>query len=123
MLKLTDVKYLLNSHAHFDHSGGLAHLKKSTGALMISSEGDRSALIVEDYEETLAKAKILKVDVFLAPHTEFFQMHEKRERLMQGGGANPFVDPAEFVTFMSRSEADFRKQLAAQRARTSDLDQ
>lgn len=39
-----DVKYLLNSHAHFDHSGGLAALKKLSGAMMISSEGDRWAL-------------------------------------------------------------------------------
>src|SRR4051794_4540186 len=27
-----DVKILLNSHAHFDHAGGLAELKKATGA-------------------------------------------------------------------------------------------
>jgi metallo-beta-lactamase class B len=39
-----DVKYLLNTHAHFDHSGGLARLKAATGAALISSEGDRSAL-------------------------------------------------------------------------------
>ena len=42
--KLADVKILLNSHAHFDHSGGLAALKALTGAKLIASEGDRSAL-------------------------------------------------------------------------------
>ena len=42
--QLSDVKYLLNSHAHFDHSGGLAQLKKDTGALLIASTGDQSAL-------------------------------------------------------------------------------
>lgn len=42
--KLGDVKYLLNSHAHFDHSGGLAQLKRDTGAALVASEGDRSAL-------------------------------------------------------------------------------
>ena len=26
--KLTDIKYLLNTHAHMDHTGGLAQLKK-----------------------------------------------------------------------------------------------
>ena len=26
--RLRDVKYLLNSHAHFDHAGGLAELKR-----------------------------------------------------------------------------------------------
>ncbi|MEH6828543.1 subclass B3 metallo-beta-lactamase [Parasphingorhabdus sp.] len=39
-----DVKILLNSHAHLDHSGGLAELKAMTGAKLIASEGDRSAL-------------------------------------------------------------------------------
>lgn len=41
---LRDVKILLNSHAHFDHSGGLAALKAASGATLIASEGDRSAL-------------------------------------------------------------------------------
>jgi metallo-beta-lactamase class B len=41
---LKDVKILLNSHAHFDHSGGLAQIRKDTGATLMASEGDRSAL-------------------------------------------------------------------------------
>lgn len=41
---ITDVKMLLNTHAHFDHSGGLAALKEMSGAVLIASEGDRSAL-------------------------------------------------------------------------------
>lgn len=41
---IRDVKFLLNSHAHFDHSGGLATLKEMSGAQMVASEGDRSAL-------------------------------------------------------------------------------
>lgn len=39
-----DVKVLLNSHAHFDHAGGLSELKAATGARLIASEGDRRAL-------------------------------------------------------------------------------
>lgn len=39
-----DVKVLLNSHAHFDHAGGLAALKAATGAQFVASEGDRLAL-------------------------------------------------------------------------------
>ena len=39
-----DVKTLLNSHAHFDHSGGLRELKKLSGAMLLASDGDRSAL-------------------------------------------------------------------------------
>ncbi|MEP3225480.1 MAG: subclass B3 metallo-beta-lactamase [Parasphingorhabdus sp.] len=39
-----DIKILLNSHAHLDHSGGLAALKAMSGAQLVASEGDRSAL-------------------------------------------------------------------------------
>jgi metallo-beta-lactamase class B len=42
--KLTDVKFLLNSHAHYDHAGGLAELKKVTGARFLASEGDAPLL-------------------------------------------------------------------------------
>jgi metallo-beta-lactamase class B len=42
--RLSDVKYLLNSHAHFDHAGGLAELKRLSGATMVASAGDAPAL-------------------------------------------------------------------------------
>jgi metallo-beta-lactamase class B len=42
--RLKDVKVLLNSHAHFDHAGGLAALKKATGAKLVASRGDAPAL-------------------------------------------------------------------------------
>jgi metallo-beta-lactamase class B len=42
--RLIDIKILLNSHAHFDHAGGLAKLKADSGALMVASAGDRYAL-------------------------------------------------------------------------------
>jgi metallo-beta-lactamase class B len=201
--KLGDIKYLLNSHAHFDHSGGLAQLKQDTGAQLVASAGDRSALeggfylgfedreafkappvkvdraiedgqtlelggtvltanltpghtrgctswsmpvsdagkslrvlffcsssvaanrlvdppqypgIVADYEKTFAKARSLAVDIFLAPHPEFFRMADKRARLT-AQGPNPFIDPQEFGAFITTSEADFRRQLAAQQER------
>jgi metallo-beta-lactamase class B len=197
---LTDIKYLLNSHAHLDHSGGLEQLKKDTGAPLIASEGDKSALeggfylgsenihamdsipvkvdrtitdgeklslggvsltanltpghtrgctswswpvtengktwqvmvfcsatvaanrlvgppqyegIVADYEKTFAKAKNFKVDVFLAPHPEFFHMNEKRARIKEGE-PNPFVDPTEFPAFVEKTEAAFKVELAKQ---------
>jgi metallo-beta-lactamase class B len=42
--RLRDVKFLINSHAHFDHAGGLAELKRLTGAPMIASGPDASTL-------------------------------------------------------------------------------
>ncbi|HTB20399.1 MAG TPA: subclass B3 metallo-beta-lactamase [Bryobacteraceae bacterium] len=42
---IADVKFLLNSHAHYDHCGGLAELKKLSNARMIASERDRSVLV------------------------------------------------------------------------------
>lgn len=42
--KLTDIKILINSHAHFDHAGGLAELKELTGAKMMATEADASLL-------------------------------------------------------------------------------
>lgn len=42
--KVTDVKYLLNTHAHLDHTGGLAELKQLTGAQLIAGERDRPLL-------------------------------------------------------------------------------
>ena len=39
-----DVKLLINSHAHFDHAGGLAELKKATGAKLFASAADARQL-------------------------------------------------------------------------------
>jgi metallo-beta-lactamase class B len=38
--RLEDVKILLNSHAHLDHAGGLAGLKKLSGAKLLASAED-----------------------------------------------------------------------------------
>jgi metallo-beta-lactamase class B len=42
--KPEDVRILLNSHAHYDHAGGLAALKQATGARLYASEGDAALL-------------------------------------------------------------------------------
>ena len=42
--KIEDVKILINSHAHYDHAGGLAELKELTGAKLMTSEADAALL-------------------------------------------------------------------------------
>ncbi len=42
--RMTDVKYLVNSHAHYDHAGGLAELKRISGAKLVASAGDAPTL-------------------------------------------------------------------------------
>lgn len=65
-----DVRILLNSHAHFDHSGGLAELKALTGAKLVASEGDRSALEGGFYlgseDDATMKAPPVAVDRIIA---------------------------------------------------------
>ncbi len=42
--KLTDIKIILSSHAHIDHTGGHALMKKLTGAQVMASAGDARVL-------------------------------------------------------------------------------
>lgn len=52
----SDVKYLLNSHAHVDHAGGLAALKRATGAVMVASAADKPILEAGDVFTARPKA-------------------------------------------------------------------
>jgi metallo-beta-lactamase class B len=42
--RVEDVKYLLNSHEHFDHAGGLAKLQRLSGAQLVASSGQAAVL-------------------------------------------------------------------------------
>ena len=42
--KVADIKILINTHAHIDHTGGLAELKKESGAQLVAGERDRPLL-------------------------------------------------------------------------------
>lgn len=61
--KPTDVKILLNSHAHFDHAAALAQLKRDTGAILAASEGDRPLLETGTYPGYRLKYRFPKVKV------------------------------------------------------------
>lgn len=42
--KVTDIKYLVNTHAHIDHTGGFAEIKQASGAQMVAGEADKVLL-------------------------------------------------------------------------------
>ncbi len=195
------VKYLLNSHAHIDHAGGLAGLQRATGAIMLASAADKPFLeagdighgpsagakfppirvdrivqdgdvvrvgattltavmlpghspgctswtmrakgadgversiffhcsatvagqsldpeaypgIVANFRQSLARAKTLKADIFLANHENFFDLHEKRAKQL-AGDANAFVDPGELGRFTATMTEAYAKTLAEQQA-------
>lgn len=200
--KIGDVKYLLNSHAHYDHAGSLAELKKRSGAKLVMSRADAPWMeqgghdlfapnthfdmpaakvdriiddgatvrlggttltahitpghtkgctnwtmpvvengqthqviffcstsvpgyslvhnaeypnIVEDYRASFAKLRKLNADVFLAPHSNFFDLPGKRARIGKGR-PNAFVDPKEFQAFVEKSAQDFEQNLKEQQA-------
>jgi metallo-beta-lactamase class B len=70
--KLTDIKFVLSSHAHIDHTGGHARMKQLTGAQVVASAEDARLLEsggADDFlpwpKETLAYAPV-KVDRVIA---------------------------------------------------------
>ncbi|MGY8666645.1 subclass B3 metallo-beta-lactamase [Bradyrhizobium sp. UFLA05-109] len=64
--KISDIKYLINTHAHIDHTGGLAQIKKDSGAQMIAGAKDKPLLEGGAYpgqeDEDLLKFPPVKVD-------------------------------------------------------------
>ncbi|MGD9914429.1 MAG: subclass B3 metallo-beta-lactamase [Rhizobiaceae bacterium] len=68
--ELTDVKFIINSHAHFDHAAGTAALKKSTGAKVAIMSGDVSAMEKGRHEgdnvHGVGRMPTVKVDQVLA---------------------------------------------------------
>ncbi len=42
--KVSDIKYLLNTHAHIDHTGGLAEMKQASGGQLVAGEADKPLL-------------------------------------------------------------------------------
>lgn len=42
--RIEDVKYILNSHAHWDHAGAIAALQKASGATVLASESGAQVL-------------------------------------------------------------------------------
>jgi len=69
--------------------------------------------IAQDYEQTFRTLKALLCDVFLGAHGGYFDMEAKFQRIKEGG-ANPFVDPEGYRSYVAEREQAFRRELAKQ---------
>jgi metallo-beta-lactamase class B len=199
-----DVKWLLSSHVHYDHVGGMAELEARTGAAVALSAGDaeqasRGGLgdfafgdqfgyapftadrlvadregitlagttvtahltpghtrgcttwtvrveergepldvlflcsvtapgyrlvgneaypgIVEDYRATFRRLESVPVDVFLANHGSFFDLHRKRAALCANPARNPFIDPAGYRAHLAARRAELERRVVEQGGR------
>jgi metallo-beta-lactamase class B len=66
-----------------------------------------------DFEKTFRVLKSLPCDVFLGAHGSYYDMEAKYAR-MKDGGANPFVDPDGYKSFVAEREKIFRTELERQ---------
>ena len=71
--------------------------------------------IASDYERMFRVLKSLPCDVFLGAHGNYYGMEAKYAR-MKEGGANPFIDPEGYRSYVAEREATFRTELAKQTA-------
>ena len=71
--------------------------------------------IALDYERTFRVLNALPCDVFLGAHGSYYDMEAKFARLKQGG-ANPFVDPDGYKSYVAEREQAFRAELKKQSA-------
>jgi metallo-beta-lactamase class B len=76
--------------------------------------------IADDLTASYKKLKSLPCDVFLAPHTGFFNLPEKAARLVPGAKPNPFIDPTSFKEFVGQVERKFLIQLDGEQKLTSE---
>ena len=63
--------------------------------------------IAEDFARAFEVLESLTPDVFLAAHTGFFAMEEKRARLGRPGSENPFVDPEGYRAHVAEKKRAF----------------
>jgi metallo-beta-lactamase class B len=71
--------------------------------------------IASDYEKMFRVLQSLPCDVFLGAHGNYYGMEAKYAQLKEGG-ANPFIDPAGYKSYVAEREQTFRAELAKQTA-------
>jgi metallo-beta-lactamase class B len=71
--------------------------------------------IASDYERMFRVLKSLPCDIFLGAHGDYYGMEVKYAR-MKEGGANPFIDPEGYKSYIAEREQTFLAELAKQTA-------
>lgn len=71
--------------------------------------------MASDYEKMFRVLQQLPCDIFLGAHGGYYNLEAKFARLKRGG-ANPFVDPEGYKSFVAEREQAFRSELARQTA-------
>jgi metallo-beta-lactamase class B len=77
-IELRDIKWILNSHAHCDHAGGLAQLARDTGAQVIASAADTAQLARGGHDDPQY------ADRFVFPPVQVTRKVTDNERLRLG---------------------------------------
>jgi len=70
--------------------------------------------IASDYERMFRVLKSLPCDIFLGAHGDYYGMEAKYAR-MKEGGANPFIDPEGYKSYVAEREQAFLTELAKQK--------
>jgi len=86
----------------------------NAGTVLVNNKDYPS--IADDYARSFKILRTMPVDVFLGAHGSFYNLRTKYMSLQQGG-ANPFIDPAGFKTYLDEKEKAFATELAAQKAK------
>jgi metallo-beta-lactamase class B len=71
--------------------------------------------IAEDYATMFHVVQSLPCDIFLGAHGDYYGMEAKVAR-MKEGGANPFIDPEGYKSYVAAKEQAFREDLKRQSA-------
>jgi metallo-beta-lactamase class B len=71
--------------------------------------------MAQDFELTFRTLKALPCDVFLGAHGSYYGMLRKFDE-MKAGGANPFIDPAGYQSYVAEKDKEFLAELAKQTA-------
>jgi metallo-beta-lactamase class B len=73
-----------------------------------------------DFEHSFRTLRSLPADIFLASHSEMFDMNRKHlEQATATDPVTPFLDHAGYLDYINRSEKRFRETLAKQEGRGS----